>query len=180
MATALWVRSDGSGHDAAVLSDNGSALHLEGMALYRKPCQANVTVSYELQSHHCGRVHARIDAEVDGHRQATVIERRSDGWWLDGRPMGLAHLRHLHLGFTPATRVVEIRRNGPAVQQRVGISAVFFDLEHTILTDMSQSYWRQDPLHYDYHAPLLNWSGPVQISEDGFLQAQPNHWQRVA
>lgn len=178
MATALWKRIDTPGHDAAVLSDQDGTLRLEGMAQFRGP-EGLVTVSYQVASDQTG---ATESACIEGHdgmeRFCHRIRRDHAGWHLDGRAMGLAHLHHLDLGFTPATNALHILRDGPPVQGSAGIPVVWFDIGERRLAELPQYYRRRDRDHYDYAAP--DYSALLRIESDGFIRDYPGLWRREA
>ncbi len=175
MATALWKRIDREGHDAALISDDGAELRLEGLAVVGL-ATGRAWVSYQIAILD-ETVFARIEAEIDGRRHVHRIRRDgADGWTLNDAPMGLSHLRHLHLTFTPATRALDLRRAGPRVRHSAGIPAVQFDLGQARLAEWPQHYRRKDSLNYDYHAP--DWSGSLRFDGDGFLSDQPGLWKR--
>ncbi|MCJ8139458.1 putative glycolipid-binding domain-containing protein [Falsirhodobacter halotolerans] len=174
MATALWKRIDREGHDAALISHDGDELRLEGMAVIGLPA-GRAWVSYQV-SVLDERVFARVEAEMAGQRHVHRIRRDARGWSLNGRPMGLGHLRHLHFTFTPATHALDLHRAGPQIRHSVGIPAAQFDLGQPRLAEWPQHYRRKDDLNYDYEAP--DWSGPLRFDGDGFLSDQPGFWKR--
>lgn len=180
MPTALWKRIDTKGHDAAVLSNEGARLRLEGMAQF-SAVAGPVSVSYQIISDETG---ATESACIEGHdaagRFAHRIVRDRKGWRLDGRSMGLAHLLHLDLGFTPATNALQILRDGPRVRHSAPINAVWFDIGQTRLTELPQHYRRRDRLRYDYDCPTVPYSGTLEIESDGFIRRYPGLWQREA
>lgn len=180
MPTALWKRIDTTGHDAAVLSTDGSRLRLEGMAQF-DAASGPVMVSYQVISDETGATeYARVDGRNARGRFAHRIQRDRTGWRLDGVPMGLAHLMHLDLGFTPATNALQILRDGPKVRQSAPIPAVWFDIGETCLTELPQHYRRRDRVRYDYDCPTVPYSGTLEIESDGFIRTYPGLWRREA
>lgn len=180
MPTALWKRIDTKGHDAAVLSHEGKRRRLEGMAQFHAP-DGLVSVSYQIISDETGATEsACIEGQDPRGRFVHRIVRDRAGWRLDGQPMGLAHLLHLDLGFTPATNALQILRDGPKVRHSAPIPAVWFDIGHTRLTELPQHYRRRDRLRYDYDCPTVPYSGTLEIEPDGFIRSYPGLWRREA
>lgn len=176
MATALWKRIDTPGHDAAVLTETGDELRLEGMAMFGG--ETDVAVSYQVHQRRDGTLHARIEGRRGTGRFTHEIRRTAQGWTLDGAAMGLSHLHHLTLGFTPATAALVMRRETLAIRRKVGIPAVHFDIGRPALTDWPQQFRRRDRDLYDYWTP--DRSTLLQIEGDGFIRSDPGLWHREA
>lgn len=174
MATALWKRIDRPGHDAAVLTEAGDELHLEGIAMFN----GDTTVSYQVRQSHDGLLRARIEGRRGTARFTHDIRRTAAGWTLNDTPMGLAHLRHLTLGFTPATAALVLRRETLPIRDRIGIAAVHFDIARPTLTAWPQHFRRRDRDLYDYSTP--DRATMLQIEGDGFIRDDPGHWHREA
>lgn len=177
MATALWKRIDLPGHDAAVLTEAGSDLHLEGVAMFRD-ADAPVTLSYEVCQHCDGTLWAHIEGQQHGERFAYDIRRISSGWLLNGAPMGLRHLHHLTLGFTPATVTLLMRGRTLGIRRSLGIRAVHFDIDQPGLTEWPHQFRRRDRDLYDYRTP--DRATLLQIEGDGFIRSDPGLWHREA
>ncbi|WP_128253915.1 putative glycolipid-binding domain-containing protein [Falsirhodobacter deserti] len=178
MATALWKRIDIPGRDAAVLTDEAGSLRLEGMAMFTAAPDHQVTVSYQVQLAQDGALWAQIDGCRGKDRFSHLILREAQGWTLDGVCMGLRHLRHLTLGFTPATSVLLMRKEAICVTSAVGIPAAYFDIGQTKLTERPQHFRRRDRELYDYSTP--DRSTMLRVAGDGFIHQDPGLWQREA
>lgn len=180
MATALWKRLDLPGHEAAVLSDDGGDLRLEGVVNFTD-ISGPVAVSYQIAADRTG---ATCSACIEGRnadgRFAHRIARGTNGWRLNGREMGLAHLMHLDLGFTPATNLLQLRREGPAVNRTARFSVAWFDLGETCLREIPQVYRRTGTLHYEYRSPAHDFHSLLEFERDGFVRDYPGLWRREA
>jgi len=174
MATALWKRLDMFGHDAAVLTERDGEMALEGVSLFE--ADATVSVIYQLRVTHRNEVLARIDGTVGPHPFRHEIRRDAKGWTMDGRSLGLGHLRHLTFGFTPATSALLYRRERLTGGRT--ISGVHFNIGEPRLTEWPQHFRRRDRGLYDYRSPRRETC--LRIESDGFIQTDPGIWQREA
>lgn len=178
MATALWKRLDVPGHDAALLSDEDGGLRLEGIL---QTGGSALTVSYQIMADGEGTTRAaRIEGCRDGRRFAHDIRRCDNGWRLDGRPMGLGHLKHLDLGFTPATNTLQLRTEAPRVNRTARFSVAWFDIGAPELVELPQVYRRTGLLHYEYRSPAHDFMGLLEFGADGFVRNYPGLWRREA
>lgn len=176
MSSALWKRIDTPGHDAAVLSHDHDALRLEGVAAFAGDA-GPVSVLYQVEVR-AGRTLAQIEGRSGESRFHHSIERQGHGWLLDGRDMGLGHLDHLDLGFTPATNILLLTAAGPRVGESVDIPVLWFDIGEKRLSEMPQHYIRRDRHRYGYVAP--GYTATLQIADDGFIGDYPGLWRREA
>lgn len=180
MATALWKRLDTPGHDAALFSQDCGDLRLEGIARFVHD-GADVNISYQIQTEADGATRsAVIESTIDGSRTRHVIARGDDGWWLDGRAMGLPHLRHLDLGFTPATNMLQLRCEAPPINRTARFSVAWFDIGEDELVELPQIYRRTGSRHYEYRSPRHDFSGLLELGDDGFVHDYPGLWRREA
>lgn len=178
---ALWRRLDRPGHDAAFLRPRGDGWRLSGVAVFLHECgPASIAYSVEVDSRwntKRGRVTGSVgDAEID-----LSMVRDRDRWLLDGVEIqGLGSLLDLDLSFTPATNLLQLKRTGLQVGERLAIPAAWFNLDGATLTELPQLYERLTPTCFRYAAPSVPYEALLEISSDGFVESYPDLWKREA
>jgi hypothetical protein len=175
-AFALWRRIDMPGHDAALLIESGDGWSLSGTAVYRHEAgPASVHYTIELDRGwrtRRGTVRGFVGERVFDH----VIRREADGWHLDGRHVGLAHLVDLDYAFTPATNLQHLRRVSPAVGSTVEIPVAWFDIDFETIVELPQRYDRRDATTYGYVAPSVPFEGTLVFAANGFARRYADVW----
>jgi hypothetical protein len=180
IAHALWRRLDTPGHDAAFLFETDTGYALRGTAVFKAdPGPARITYSVELDRGwraQTGQVRGEIgDASVSHH-----MAYSEGGWSLDGTPVaGLAHLRDLDFGFTPATNMPALRRAALMVGQSADLPAAWFDLDPPGLVALPQHYHRQSQTQYDYQSPTAGYRAILELAPSGFVRIYPDLWEMV-
>jgi len=179
--SALWRRLDRPGHDAACLRPLGDGWKLSGVAVFlHESGPASLEYSVEVDSRWStkrGRVTGFIGDAAIGHN----IRRSRDKWLLDDVEIeGLALLLDLDFSFTPATNLLQLKRAGLQVGQRLAIPAAWFDLDAATLTELPQHYERISDTVFRYAAPSVPYEGLLEISLDGFVESYPDLWRREA
>lgn len=175
--TVLWRRLDIPGHDAARLAATGESWRLTGAAVFLDDGgPAWLSYSVVLDGSWAtirGRVRGFLGtAEVD-----RAIERRAEGWHLDGRlQRGLGHLVDLDLGFTPATNLQQLRRVGLRVGESAEVPVAWFDAGESGLVELPQVYHRLDASRYAYESPTAGYRGILEIAANGFVRSYPELW----
>ncbi len=112
MHIVLWRRLDHDGHDACRFFETADGWTIDGSAVFEHEGRA-ASLSYRLL---CDRGWASRSAHVrgwiGGHRFDLEVERDDDdAWRINGEiAPGLAGLKDLDLGFTPASNTNAIRR----------------------------------------------------------------------
>ena len=81
------------------------------------------------------------------------IERKAEGWALDGKWNGLAKLTDLYFGFTPATNLQQLKRAALEVGERAEFSVAWFDIGKEQLVELPQIYERRTKTRYWYESP---------------------------
>jgi hypothetical protein len=173
----LWRRLDAPGHDAAFVAAEGDGWMLRGMTVFGHGAGA-ACVAYEVALD--GDWSTRW-GDVRGHREGQLfryrIERRPDGWYLDGRRQaGLEAAVDLDFGFTPATNLQQMRRavfGGGAV---VELPVAWFDLGMERLDLLPQRYERRDEKRFWYEAPTAGYRGLLELADSGFIAHYPGLW----
>lgn len=175
-AEALWKRIDAPGHDAALLVENGPGHALSGTAVFEhegRPACLNYSV--ELKPDWTTES-GRITGFVAGERIDVTIQRRADGWYLNGESQGLGHLVDLDYGFTPATNLQQIQRLRLPRGKRVEVPVAWFDVGSTKLIELPQVYEKRDDLTYPYEGPMFGYKAVLQLAESGFARVYPELW----
>lgn len=179
-AEAFWKRIDVPGHDAALLVENGMGHSLMGMTVFQhegRPACLNYSVELEPDwTTRSGRVTGFVASEtVD-----VIIERRADGWYLNGEPQGLAHLVDLDYGFTPATNLQQIQRLQLPIGKRVEVPVAWFDVGSMKLIELPQVYEKRDDLTYPYEGPMFGYKAVLELAPSGFARVYPELWEMEA
>ena len=179
VATVLWRRLDGPGHDACKLTRNDSAWMIDGAAVFREPDGAVAQLHYRVR---CDAYwHTQWGTVRGWHAGRTVdlsIVRSARGWALNDAPVPeLGHCADLDLSFTPATNVLAIRRLGLAPGERADAPAAWLDLQELALAELAQRYERLADVEYAYSAPRFELTQTLRVSGDGMVLDYPGLWQ---
>ena len=175
--TAFWHCLYTPGHDAALLARALTGWHLTGMAVFQRddgPVAVNYTV--EMDDNWLTR-RGSIRGVAGGRRFFHSIERKEDGWTLDGKPNGLVDLTYLDYGFTPATNLQQLQRAALAIGERAEFSVAWFDIGKEALVDLPQIYERRDETHYWYQSPTVGYEAVLEIDPSGFARVYPDLWE---
>ncbi len=175
---AFWECLYTAGHDAAVLEPAGVGWLLHGTAVFRHDDgPAQVSYAVEIDADWRSR-RGHVQGWLGGQRFDHVIERRDDGWHLDGRhQQGLAHLVDLDFGFTPATNLQQLRRVALWPGQAADIPVAWFDLQETRLVELPQHYACLDATSYRYATPQGPYQAVLEIAPNGFCSLYPELWR---
>lgn len=175
-AEALWKRIDVKGHDAARLIENGTGHYLRGMTVFEHEGRpACLEYSVEIRPD-WSTENGRVSGFVAGEKIDVLIERRADGWYLNGEPQGLAHLDNIDYGFTPATNLQQIQRLNLTVGQRAEVPVAWFDVGLTKLIELPQVYEKRDDLTYPYEGPMFGYKAVLELDPSGFARVYPDLW----
>lgn len=182
IASILWRRIDGPGHDACRLVQHDAGWSLEGTAvfslaglpaclMYTAACDA----SWRAQRGH-------VSGWIGDRPVEFVIERAAGGaWTLDGADVpGLAHCPDLDFGFTPATNLLQLRRLALAEGQGAHAPAAWLDVSTGALSILDQRYERRSDTIYWYEAPRFGYAELLEVDAVGFVRRYPGLWQAEA
>ncbi len=175
--TAIWRCLHTQGHDVAQVAPALSGWHLTGMAAFRGddgPVAVNYTV--EMDDAWLAK-RGSLRGIAGGRRFFHAIERKEDGWTLDGKWQGLSELVDLDFGFTPATNLQQLTRAGLAVGERAGFSVAWFDIGKDAMVELPQIYERRDETHYWYQSPENGYEAILAMDESGFVRDYPGLWR---
>ena len=174
---AFWECLYTAGHDSAVLDRAGDGWRLHGTTVFRHDDgPARVSYAVEIAANWQSR-RGTVRGWLAGRRFEHLIERRNNGWHLDGRSFGLAHLVDLDFGFTPATNLQQLRRVALQPGQAADIPVVWFDLKQTTLIELPQHYACLDGEAYRYASPQGPYEAVLEIAPSGFTKLYPELWR---
>lgn len=175
--TSFWRCLYTAGHDSAVLSPALAGWHLNGMAVFRGD-RGPVAVHYTVEiDDRWLTKRGSVRGFANGRRFYHSIERKPDGWTLDGRPNGMAALTDLDYGFTPATNLQQLKRAELAIGERAEFSVVWFNIGKDRLEELPQIYERRDETRYWYESPTANYEAMLEIDPGGFARVYPQLWE---
>jgi hypothetical protein len=178
IAHALWERLDMPGHDAAFLFETDKGYELRGTTVF-KADPGPARIAYRVELDHGWRAWTgHVRGEVGEASIAHHMAYSPAGWSLNGTPIaGLAHLRDLDFGFTPATNMSALRRAALDVGQAADLPAAWFDLEPPGLVELPQHYRRQNKTQYDYQSPAAGYRAVLELAPSGFVRTYPGLWE---
>jgi len=180
VASILWRRLDGPGHDACRLERSDSAWQLDGAAVFR---------------HDDGRIaqlHYRVRCDAHWHTQwGTVrgwvgseavdisITRSARGVWTfnDEAVPDLGHCLDLDLAFTPATNLVALRRLHLKPGEKADAPAAWLDLGEGGLSPLAQHYAQRTATACGYASPRFGYAAELTLTTDGFVAHYPDLWR---
>lgn len=174
---ALWRRLDVPGHDAAFVAAQDGGWMLRGMAVFGHGAGATC-VAYEVAlapdwSTRWGELRGHREGQLFHHR----IERRPDGWYLDGHHQaGLESLVDLDFGFTPATNLQQMRRVVFDGEPAVELPVAWFDIGMERIGILPQRYERRGNKRFWYEAPTVGYQGLLELADHGFIARYPDLW----
>lgn len=177
---AFWECLYTPGHDAACMTRHGEdGWLLHGTAVFRHPAgPARIDYAVDIDAAWRSR-RGTVRGYLAGRRLDHRIERRDDGWYLDGRPQGLSTLPDLDFGFTPATNLQQLRRAALQPGQAIDMAVAWFDLGATNLTALPQHYERLDAARYRYVSPDTPYEAVLELAPNGFARLYPGLWRMV-
>lgn len=177
---AFWECLYTPGHDAACLTRHGAdGWLLHGAAVFRHPAgPARIDYAVEIDAAWQSR-RGTVRGYLAGRQVNHLIERRHDGWHLDGRSQGLSTLPDLDFGFTPATNLQQLRRAALRPGQAIDMAVAWFDLDAANLVALPQHYERLDGARYRYNSPDTPYAAVLELAPNGFARVYPGLWRMV-
>ena len=182
IASILWRRLDGSGHDSCRLRRLASGWELAGTAFFLED-GVPVRVAYRVACDPRWRTRdGRVRGTVGARPAELRIERSPGGAWrLGGRVVpGLCGCLDLDLGFTPATNLLAIRRLDLRRGGAADAPAAWLDVRGGTLVRLPQRYVRRTATVYRYEAPTVGYAADLAVSNAGFVTRYPGLWASVS
>ena len=174
--TAFWRSLHTPGHDVALMAPALTGFHLTGMATYLK-ADGPAAVNYTIEADEAWQTRrGSLRGIAGGRRFFHTIERKEDGWTLDGKWQGFGEIPDLDFGFTPATNFQQLTRAALKVGDRAEFPVLWFDLGEEKLTELPQIYERRDEKHYWYESPTVGYQAMLEMDESGFVRIYPELW----
>jgi uncharacterized protein len=178
LASAIWRRIDTPGHDACWLFQDERGLTLDGAAIF-KHSAGPARLAYRVRCDTDWRTLCGMVLGYIGKRLVSLnIARRHRDWTLNGTVVpGLEQLDDLDLSFTPATNLLQLRRQDVPYGKSVDIPVAWLDIDTGTLTKLPQVYERRGTLAYWYRAPTVGYEGLLELGPNGFIQNYPQLWE---
>lgn len=181
VATLLWQRLDGPGHDACRLERNDVAWQLDGATVFRHEDGRVAQLHYRVR---CDRHWHTQWGTVRGWLGETAIDlsvtHGARVWTLNEEPVpDLSHCVDLDLGFTPATNLLQLRRLNLSQGEAADAPAAWLDIGDASLSLLEQRYEHLAPGRYGYEAPRRDFRCELGIDAQGFAQDYPPLWRSV-
>lgn len=181
-ARVLWLRCDGSGHEAARLRADDGGWLLDGVALFARqglPCRLAYTIRCD------ARWHTR-SVQLDGWhgRQpiALAILRDADGRWsCDDLPQpALDGCIDIDLEFSPLTNTLPIRRVQLDDGAAADVRAAWLRFPGLGLQPLEQRYHRIDAGSYRYESRGGAFVAELAVNAAGLVLDYPGGWRAEA
>lgn len=175
----LWRRLDVPGHDACRLEQTAGGWRLNGAAIFRHE-DGPACLAYQVVCDGGWRTQEGVVHGWMGSRPLDLrAVRRPDGvWTLNGQIVpDLDGCVDLDLGFTPATNLLQLRREALHVGQRADVSVAWLEASAGTLDVLHQRYERRDGRLYRYEAPRFDYVALLEVNEVGFIEKYPHLWE---
>jgi hypothetical protein len=179
LAYAIWRRIDTPGHDACWLIRDHRGLMLDGAAIF-KHAAGPARLAYQVRCDTDWRTLSGMVLGYIGSRPVSFgIARQGSDWTLNGTVVpGLERLADLDLGFTPATNLLQLRRQDVPQGEPLEISVAWLDIDTGVLTKLPQFYERRGTSEFWYQAPTVGYEGMLEFAADSFIQNYPELWTK--
>lgn len=171
----MWVAYDPPGNDACRFHLNGRRMLIEGSSRTE-----GMATRYRVRADEKSGItlRTRINSRLYNH----LIERDAMGrWTLNGKDVPeVEGLVDIHLGFTPATNTLPIRRLGLAIGKTAEVVAAWFDPVDHSLKPLRQTYRRTAADRYHYAVPDHGFETELTVDGFGAVTNYPGYWDAVA
>jgi len=179
IATARWRALSREGSDSCRLSRAGAGWMLVGHARFRDAAgfaALNYVVRCDARWH---TLSADIAGEHDGNEVRIRILCGAGGWSLDGAPQpGLAGATDIHIPFTPATRLMPLRRMMASPENPLVVCAAWLRYPDPVLACRDQVYAPTGlPDVVGYRAPQTGIACDLTVDRSGFVTFFPGLWE---
>jgi uncharacterized protein len=175
----VWRRIDAPGHDACRVDavDDGWRVHGTAVSCFdRMPTRLDYEVTCD------GRWRTRggaVRGWVGAEQITSTIERTRDGRWRQNGDfvVGLEACVDLDFGFTPATNLVQLRREALAVGAAADVPVAWLDVSAGTLSRLDQHYRRVAEDAYAYEAARFDYRAVLEVDACGFVRRYPGLWE---
>lgn len=180
MPTILWMRTDGSGSDRAVMQDDAGGYRLAGTAIFAfdgVPYEIRYTIltDSEWRTRTVG-AHAQMP---DGDRRLALNADGTGSWFVGDDPvLDLYGAVDIDLGWTPATNSLAIRRLRLDVGETGETVVARVDFPSHEIQRVMQRYDRLDDHRYRYSSGDV--SEELTVDGNGFVIDYPDGWRSIA
>lgn len=178
-ATAHWRALDREGEDRCRLSRAGDGWLLVGHARFRD-ARGFAALDYVVR---CDAGWQTLGADIagdhDGRKVQIRIQRAGADWTLDETAQpGLHPATDLDLCFSPATKLMPLRRLMAAPGDQLDICAAWLRYPDPALACRVQSYARTDRSDvFAYRARQTGYACEMTVDASGFITLFPGLWE---
>lgn len=166
----LWVRQDGPGNDACRFAEAEGGFLIDGSST---DADWNV-LRYRIRAWADGTTRrVRI-----GSRSRIFIQRAADDTWkLNGRPVpAVTGARDIHLGFTPATLTLPIRRLGLGIGDEADVLVASLDVAKEQLTPLHLRLRREGSHDYECLTTETGTVAQLAVDAQGIVRSHKGCW----
>lgn len=174
----LWKRLDRAGADACRVRRIETGWVIEGAATFFEGDMV-ASLSYQLLCNAAWETRsADVHGWIDGQDWRLQVQRRPDGWVMDGSALGFGEgLLDIDLGFTPASNTNAIRRLALDIGDRIETTALWLDTDDWTLKPLLQTYERISPTSIAYTSPEHGYKATLQVNAFGIVLEYPGLWK---
>lgn len=166
----LWVRQDGPGNDACRFADAQGGYLIDG---------SSTDASWNVQRY---RIRAREDGTTRrvriGARSRIFVQRAPDDTWtVNGTAVPeVTGAKDIHLGFTPATLTLPIRRLKLDVGDEAEVFAASLDVGTAELSPLHLVLRRKSRDAYECEVTETGTTSQLTVDPQGIVRSDAGHW----
>lgn len=181
-ARVLWLRRDGSGHEAARLRADDGGWLLSGVAVFADrgaPCRLAYTIRCDAR---WNTRSVQLDGWLGRQAVALAVLRDADGrWTADDLPQpALDGCIDIDLEFSPLTNTLPIRRLALGDGEGADVRAAWLRVPGLSLQPLEQRYQRHDVSHYRYESRGGAFVAELEVNAAGLVLDYPGGWRAEA
>ncbi len=176
IATAHWRRLDMQGTDRCTLSRLEHGWMLVGQAIWHDGGRDGC-LNYDVRCDpDWNSLSADVAGDVGGQKLSLRLHRSDEGWHLNGEPQGdTAICVDLDLGFTPATKLLPLRRLDLRSGQSAFVSAAYLEQDIDAVSRLDQVYTKGADDLVRYSSPQFD--AQLTVHPTGFITHYPDFWE---
>jgi uncharacterized protein len=179
VASILWHRLNGPGHDACLLEQVPDGWRIDGTAVFREN-GVLARFSYQVTCDAGWRTQAGQVAGFHGPKPVLfqIVRGAAGAWQMNGQPVpNLEDCVDLDLGFTPATNLLQLRRVALREGESADVPVAWLDVSAGRLERLAQQYSRRGETTYWYEAPRFAYCALLEVNPSGFILRYPALWE---